>query len=320
MWINLAATIIRRVPLAKGHIIEGIWGRSNQRFLATMAPELGGYAFDCCIHDVVARSIFFAGAFAQHEAAFMREFLKPGMCFVDVGAYWGLLTMLASHLVGSTGRVLALEPDPTMRAKLNFNLALNRIVNVSVSPCAATDENTELTLQKGNPEHGTCTRLAQHASDNPPQLYVPGRRLDDLLDEFGVESIDLVKIDVEGAEDLVLHGMAKGLERHRYRSILLELHPTELAERSRTMAQVAESLLASGYCGYSLDSSRKGCRKAYYHPFRPLSEFILPLDLTETGQGAHASPHTVWLSPDMPISTRESLSMKAGTKFRRPPQ
>jgi FkbM family methyltransferase len=303
MWINLAAGVIRHLPAARGRIIESFWRHSNRRFLATMAPELGGYAFDCCIHDGVARSVFFAGSFAQHEAAFMRDFLKPGMCFVDVGAHWGLLTMLASHLVGNTGQVVALEPDPRMRAKLSFNLALNRIVNVRVFACAATDNNASLTLCGGDPAQGTCTRLAPPASNNQSALLVPGRRLDDLLDELGVSSIDLVKIDVEGAEDLVLQGMTPGLERHRYRAILLELHPRELAERLRTMAQIADFLIGRGYHGYSLDSSRKGCRRAYYHPFRPLAEFVLPLNLEEYDQRSHPSPHTVWLCPDLPPLT-----------------
>src|SRR5262245_18492322 len=131
-WINLAARVTRRLPAARGRIIDWIWRDSDKRFLARMVPELGGHVFDCSLRDMVARNVFCAGSYEQHEVAFMRAELKPGMSFVDIGAHWGLLTMLASYLVGNSGRVIALEPDPRMLAKLRFNLELNGITNVRV--------------------------------------------------------------------------------------------------------------------------------------------------------------------------------------------
>lgn len=296
-WINFVARVTRRLPVARGHIIDWICRDSDKRFLARMAPELGGHVFDCSMRDIVARSVFFAGSYAQHEVAFMRAVLKPRMNFVDIGAHWGLLAMLGSYLVGNTGHVIALEPDPRMVAKLKFNLELNCITNVRVFEVAAADRNEEVALSGYHAERDgwAASRLVETVSNRQVIFMARGRRLDELLDEVGEPSIDLIKIDVEGAEDLVLLGMEPGLDRHRYSRILLELHPRQLGERSRRMSEVADLLIAKGYRGYSLDSSRKERRRAYYHPWQHSSQLLSPLELQTDGPNAHHSPHTVWI-------------------------
>lgn len=113
-----------------------------------------------------------------------------------------------------------------------------------------------------------------------------------------------MKVDVEGAEDLVLRGMETGLRRQRYGIILLELHPQRLAERSRSMRAVTDHLLASGYTGYALDGSPEGTRKAYYHPWRHFSEYVVSLEQAMS----EPYPHTLWLSPQ-----RRDLVLTSGS-------
>jgi FkbM family methyltransferase len=296
-WIRFAAKITRQLPVARGRIIDWLFRDFEKRFLAKMSPELGGHVFDCSTHDIVARHVFFSGSYAQHEVAFMRGVLKPGMCFVDVGAHWGLLTMLASHLVGDTGQVIALEPDPRRLAKLRSNLELNCIANVRAFEVAAVDCDTHVTFSAA--DEWTSPSLVECIS-NRSQFVAWGRRLDDLLNEEGEGNVDLIKIDVEGAEDLVLQGMEVGLNRQRYSRILLELHPRQLSKRSRTMSDIADFLITRGYRGYTLDSSRKGCRSVYYDPWQHFSRLLLPLEVTIHSSNVHDSPHTVWVRPDLP--------------------
>ena len=112
-----------------------------------------------------------------------------------------------------------------------------------------------------------------------------------------MEIVDLVKIDVEGAEDLVLAGMEAGLRKHRYRRIMLELHPRQLEERGRTVQDVVKILLDNGYKGCALDCSEAGTRKAYYHPWLDVSQFVCPLEQGLSDSG----PHTIWLAPAVSI-------------------
>ena len=298
LWARLAAGLTRRMPRAKSHIIEWLGRGSKQRFIARMAQELGGYSFDCSLRDLIARDVFFAGCFAAQELAFVRAVLRPGMSFVDVGANWGLFTLVAAHLVGQSGRIVALEPDPRILTKLKSNVERNHLSQVQVVGMAAADRDTNLTLAAHDHEgeNWGISRLVEPGSTAQATFTVQARRLDSLLDECEVERVDLLKVDVEGAEDKVLSGMEAGLTRQRYRHILLELHAQQLAERDRTMQDVADTLMAKGYRGLALDYSPAGGRRAYYHPWAQVSEFIRPLE-----QAMHDSaPHTIWFAPDQP--------------------
>jgi FkbM family methyltransferase len=297
-WAVMAAAVLRRLPRGKSRLIEWLFRESNARFLGRTARELGGHQFDCSLRDTFARQVFFAGCAAAREIAFLRSVLQPGMAFVDVGAHWGLFTLVAAHLVGNSGRVVGLEPDPRMFAKLHGNVERNSLRQALVFDVAAADRDAHLVLT-GHDHGGENWGISRLAHDKPPGVdvfNVASRRLDALLDEVGVRKIDLLKVDVEGAEDLVLTGMKQGLEERRYRRILLELHPMQLAERGLCTDDVMRLLAAKAYKGYALDPSPRAMRRAYYHPWAPFCEYVLPL---ERGMQAH-TPHTIWLSPDQP--------------------
>ncbi len=93
---------------------------------------------------------------------------------------------------------------------------------------------------------------------------VPARSLDDLLDESGVQNVDLIKMDIEGGESMALAGMCAGIRRGRYRRLLLELHPVQLAEHGSSPAAIIEGLLEMGYRGWVLGHSSADVRRAAY--------------------------------------------------------
>jgi len=260
-----------------------------------MPRQLGGCRFDCSLHEEMERQVFFAGCYAAQEIAFLRHVLKPGMSFVDVGAAWGLFALVAAHQVGRSGTVIAFEPDPRMLAKLKANIERNNLTNTHVCNVAVADREGELRLVVCEQVPGwKFAQLSTCDATDDAGLSVRSRRLDTVLDEAGARNVDLVKIDVEGAEDLVLTGMRAGLSNWRYRNILLELHPLQLASRGRTAREVAEGLMAQGYRGYAVDESDAAARKAYYRPWLHFSEFIRPLDI----ERVEIFPHTLWRSPE----------------------
>jgi len=293
-WANALAAVTRRLPAGKARLIEWLFSGSGRRFVGTMARELGGCRFDCSLRDVSARELFFGGCIATQEIALVRALLRPGMSFVDVGANWGVFTMVAACLVGSTGRVIALEPDPRIFAMLAANVKRNQLEQVHALPVAAADCDSHLVLAGHNEDAGNwaVSRLVVNPVPSQLTFHVASRLLDSLLDQEGMETVDLVKIDVEGAEDLVLKGMSTGLSGGRYRRVLLELHPQQLQERGSATGDVIDLLRAQGYKGYILDHSPKAIRRAYYHPWAHFSEYIVPLELGMND----ASRHTVWLA------------------------
>jgi FkbM family methyltransferase len=261
-----------------------------------MPRELGGFLFECSLRDNIAREVFFAGCYEPQESAFVRSVLKPGMSFVDMGSNWGFFALMAAYLTGPAGRVVALEPDPRVFRKLKSNVERNRLQQVHVLQVAAADRDAHLVLA-GHDEHNEnpgMSRLVESGGASELNFAVPARQLDSLLDEIGLHTIDLLKIDVEGAEHMALAGMEAGLKRFRYRRILLELHPLHPGETRPTLPEVCALLAAKGYKGCALDYSLATSRRACYRPGTHFTEFLRPLE-----QAFEDSwPHTLWLAPD----------------------
>jgi hypothetical protein len=88
--------------------------------------------------------------------------------------------------------------------------------------------------------------------------FKQARTIVSVLDELNIGQVDFLKMDIEGAEESALRGMEKG------RRILLEVHPTILAERGRTAHDVLNLLLEAGYNGWWIDFSPEANRKAGY--------------------------------------------------------
>jgi FkbM family methyltransferase len=140
--------------------------------------------------------------------------ITQGTC-IDVGASFGWYSVGWAKRLGTHGKVLALEPDPRHYVSLVRNLKLNGLTNVIPVACAAGDY--EGTLDLFTPAFGLtifdASAVRQEGMTAP--IKVPMRTIDSLCSEFELVDIRLVKIDVEGFEPQVLHGMARLLERDR---------------------------------------------------------------------------------------------------------
>jgi len=135
--------------------------------------------------------------------------------FVDVGANVGYNTLVASKLVGSRGHVYAIEPAPSTASLLKASVKLNGCSNVIVHEAAAWSCNGEVTLSVPKSFYGYASIIRE----SEEKLTVKAMTLDEILQK--VDSIDLVKIDVEGAEREVLIGARESLNRIKY--IIVEL-------------------------------------------------------------------------------------------------
>jgi len=220
------------------------------------------------------------------------------MTFVDVGANWGYFTLVAAHLVGVGGRVLSLEPDPRLYNVLSGNVERNCLRHVSAHRVAASDRDGTLTLAGFDERGGNfgLSRVVEEDPDGASRFSVASRSLDALLDEQeGFGRVDVLKMDIEGAEDLALSGMRAGLARGRYRCVLLELHPALLAERGRSVAEVVDLLANAGYRGWRIDHTPAATRRAAYSSEPRVAEFLCELRRDER---LEAWPHLLWLSPD----------------------
>lgn len=146
----------------------------------------------------------------------VQSLLKPGSCFVDVGANAGFYTVLAAHLVGRTGLVIALEPNPDIFLRLEANCTLNRLENVRLLQCALDESSCRrnLTTFPSYFNQGLSTLLEMTKLPSK-QIEVQAVTGDRLLTELDVQLVNLIKIDVEGWEVPVLKGLHRTLQEQR---------------------------------------------------------------------------------------------------------
>jgi FkbM family methyltransferase len=146
--------------------------------------------------------------------------LREGMNFFDIGAYVGWHSIRAARIIGASGRIVSFEPDPTNRRQLEANLALNGVKNCLVVPLAAwskTGDELGWYTQKSS----DCCRIDEAARSATVKTTI----LDDLAADLGLDRLDWIKIDVEGAEAEVLRGAKEILRKHRP-LLFIEIHNT----------------------------------------------------------------------------------------------
>ena len=143
--------------------------------------------------------------------------------FIDVGAYKGFYTVWACR---HARRVISVEPNPAALAYLKVNIALNKCSNVTVVSKAVSDRRgyAKLKIPK-EPEKELIPTASSIVRDFKEafEVKVETDTLDSILEEVGVDSVDFIKIDVEGAEGLVVRGAEKALKEAK--AVLIEIWP-----------------------------------------------------------------------------------------------
>lgn len=160
--------------------------------------------------------------------------LSAGKTFFDIGANVGYYTILASRLVGPSGKVVSFEPLVRNLSFLHRHVELNNAANVKIMPFAVSSENSILRFSAG--QNSAMGHLDPSGAGD---ILVPTVTLDDIVKELGVAP-DVMKIDVEGAEVEVLRGADRVLTEARP-AIFLSTHSPELR------AQCTELLSSYGY-------------------------------------------------------------------------
>ena len=200
------------------------------------------------------------GGYERDEIAFVRRTLKPGDTAIDVGAHVGFFTMHMADAVGSRGRVYAFEPFDANAELLERSIAENRFgervvfrrAAVGAAAGAATLTFPVETLNSGGAyllRAGTVP-LAGNLTREVPVVAI------DALDLR--RPVRLMKMDVEGAEPLVVRGAARLVAEDRP-TILSELHPTQLDRASGTTADAfLAEMRALGYRAHALQGGSLG--------------------------------------------------------------
>ena len=190
------------------------------------------------------------------ERRFFREQVEPGMVVFDVGANLGFYSLLFSDLVGPSGRVHAFEPDPLSFGFLRDRATPARHRNVEVTPAAAGDHTGTVTLFCSGTNRADNRIHASHEPGGTAEtVEVPLITLDDYCTERGIDRIDAVKMDVQGAEVAALAGFRKTVSRVRPRWLFIEFSPKHLRSAGSSPEAFWEILNELGFEPWGFDEA-----------------------------------------------------------------
>ena len=209
---GLVAAIARRT----GRIPAETWhGRRLALFLRRIAITLlGGKPLDVTrfgarmrlhpYNNVCEKKVLFTPQFFDpQERAILRERLPENCVFLDIGANIGAYTLFVAAASGPQARIVAVEPQPDVFDRLSYNIAQNPFHTVKAVACAVADTSGELTLFI-DPRNRGESSLRIVGTNEGAQIKVPAVTLLELVRNEGLSRIDAIKLDVEGAEDLIL--------------------------------------------------------------------------------------------------------------------
>lgn len=173
------------------NVPEGLWKNKLRRWLG----------FSPFVPDVIQD-------FSPLKGYERVEQLREGDVVVDAGAYPGDYTLFAADKVGPHGRVFAIEPDPLNRAHLKKQITKSGMNNVTIVPTGLWSETTTLSLDSDG--------VASAVSSDGENERIPVTTLDALMSTWGLDQVDVLKMDIEGSELQALKGAGEFLKTCRY--------------------------------------------------------------------------------------------------------
>lgn len=194
------------------------------------------------------RSIFFEKEYEPRVVHLLRKHLLPGYTFVDVGAHVGYFSLMASNLVGPSGRVLSFEPDAANYERLRQHVVRNEKQNIAVLKLALSDKSGEMKFLINPFNDGGHSLESFPGYQALRAENVRTATLDDVLvNRFPGLPIHLLKIDVEGHQLHVLKGMRRTLQAYSPK-LIVEIGSNERGEKA-----TFEFLATEGYRGRKVD-------------------------------------------------------------------
>jgi FkbM family methyltransferase len=230
--------VLRRVrPSSLAWALHGVLGIERRVVDTPAGPMFLDPVFG------IGASIAEAGSFEPEMERILANELGHGMTFVDLGANEGYFTVQGAHLVGQTGRVVAVEPQNRLVPVIERNLELNDLSNVTVIKAAISDSEGSARLYV--PPEPACAGLSRSTRYWVPTQQTETMTLASLFGKCGIAHADVMKVDIEGAEYGAVLGSREIFKEHRVKVLALDLHPVQLGStRTDELIAFVES------CGY----------------------------------------------------------------------
>lgn len=198
------------------------------------------------------------GLFEPETRRTIKQNLPPGGTFIDIGANEGYFSVIAAKQVGSTGRVISIEPQKRLIPIIEENARLNECNNIEVLNVAVSDKDMATTRIWLSPStvSGSSSVVNKYFVAKPQRIS--SRSLDSLFKELSVNKAHLIKIDVEGFEPEVIHSASALLKSHRIDQVLIDFYLPILQKRGINPEDIHMFLETLGYRHNSQHFTRRG--------------------------------------------------------------
>ena len=207
-----------------------------------------GQSFKVRVGDQVSRMIFENGAYEPQLTSLLLPFIKPGMTVFDIGANIGYYTVLLARRVGHQGAVHAFEINDKVLDVLEENVRMAHLTNVTVVKKAITKTTGEAEFflpREGDEAEGSLRKSDRY--DALSVVKVKTVSIDDYVHEHGIQRVDFIKIDVEGAEYEAFQGATKLLSSKDKPVIMFEALDSACVNFGVTWYQVVKQVSEFGY-------------------------------------------------------------------------
>jgi FkbM family methyltransferase len=248
---SIARSYVRHSPLEKGkyHLVQAM--RKIDPPEKVVSQVAGRFLMDLDLSEYLQGILYYYGYYELELTRFIEETVRPGWVMVDVGANIGTFSLLAASM-GATCH--AFEASPDNCSALRRNIALNRFTGITVYEGAISDHCGEATfyLYEETGAQKMCGQNALFRRGAGREIRVPMETLDSAL--TGLSQIDFIKVDVEGADFLVLRGAREILEKF-HPVVVVEAMEHLVAKLGGSVAEILDIFWGHGYEVHSLTRS-----------------------------------------------------------------
>jgi FkbM family methyltransferase len=222
--------------------------------------SLNGMQMLVMANEDVGREIYFFHKYESLDVAYLRSAIRPSDICFDVGANTGFFSIVMGACA-LEGRVYAFEPIPLNYHLLSANVLLNGLP-VDAYEVAVSDKVGEALFSQSE-DSAYSSLVAVGRRPEVQKITVPTISLAEFASREGIRRIDVMKIDVEGAEQLVLEGAAEILARSTMapRLLMVELYDANLAPYGSSIAQIVRLVQSFGYQPFVVQPG--GCLSAF---------------------------------------------------------
>jgi FkbM family methyltransferase len=232
-------------------------------FETLRAPEVvrwsDGLLFRAVPNDQISRVLYVSDSYEPNTLCMLRKFLPPGGTCLDVGANAGVFSLVAARCTGEAGHVYSFEPSEREYSRLCDAIQLNHLEGIitpvrSAVGARAGHETLRVASEPYSGHNTLGSGFSYEGVETSALEAIEMTTLDEFDRQHALPRIDLIKLDIEGAEAAALAGGADVLRRHRP-VLVIEVFSRALASNGASVAEIAGHLRSADYRSFAIDDN-----------------------------------------------------------------